>query len=1039
MRARINSLRLSLEILEQRLAPASASLLQAYGQLPISFEANAGETASQVQYLAHGSGYALFLTSTSAVLSLENSGTNAANASKPPTTVMRSAPTTVTGLALRMNLVGGNPNAAVLGLDKLPGTSNYFIGNDPSQWHTGIANYTKVEYQNAYAGVNLIYYGNQQQLEYDFVVAPGADPGSIRFAVQGADSLSIDDKGNLILHTAIGDVLEHAPVIYQDIGGVRQAVAGQFVLLGNKEVGFQIGAYDASFPLTIDPVLSYSTYLGGSTNDSGQSIAVDGSGNAYITGSTESTNFPTTTGAFQTSHASDSGHDDAFITKMNASGTALVYSTYLGGNGSDYGVGIAVDNSGNAYVTGPTQSTNFPTTSGTFQTSYGGGSYDTFVSKLNASGTGLVYSTYLGGNNYDYGYGVAVDGSGNAYITGNTVSTNFPTTAGAFQTSFGGGSFDFFVTKLNASGTSLAYSTYLGSDNTSSSIHSIAVDGSGNAYVTGYTTSTNFPTTSGAFQTTLHGGTNAFVTKLNTGGTGLVYSTYLGGNTTDVGESIAVDGSGNAYVTGYTTSTNFPTTSGAFQTSYGEDYDAFVTKLNASGSGLVFSTYLGGISLDVGESIAVDGSGNTYVTGATYSTDFPTTADPLQASFGGGSYDAFITKMNASGTALVYSTYLGGNGYDGGAGIAVDESGNAYVTGDTGSTNFPTTAGAFQTSFSSGYRCAFVAKLALPSSTTTTLTDNGPNPSTYGQAVSFAVTVSGGTTINGETVYIEDASNANAVVASPTLSGNTVTFTISDLSIGTHNLFAVYNGDDNNAASNSSATPVTQVINEPAPAVASVVVNGGAPAYTDSFGNSFSLAGQNSVVEQILVTFNEAVTLDAGAFTITNNHAGVTVVSGPDPNTLAVNAIQTPVYGSGNTQWIVTFYGPGTTPIPYGAGNVIKDGLYILNTIGSKVHASGLTATTTHSGFWALYGDTTYHHISGVDFNIGAGYVGDGYSDASIGSGDFAAFKACYNSDSTNDYAPPSYNVEFDANLDGSDASSDFVQFKNNYNADWEF
>jgi Beta-propeller repeat len=581
-----------MERLEDRLSPAAglaasnSQLLADYGQLPLSFEANEGQTAAQVRFLTQANGGTLFLTSSGAVLSLTKPVGQtflSANPAIPESgqTGMSAPPNATDGIALALDLVGANPNAAVVGLDPLPGISNYFIGNDPSQWHTNIPNYSKVEYQNVYAGINLVYYGNQQQLEYEYQLAPGADPSQIRFAVQGAERLSIDAKGDLVLHTAIGDVLEHAPVIYQEIAGVQKRVSGQFVLLGNNEVGFQVGSYDATLPLVIDPVLSYSTYLGGNNFDGANGIAVDGSGDAYVIGSTKSANFPITTGAFQTSYGG-SGNFEAFVTKLNASGTGLVYSTYLGGNNGDDGYGIAVDASGNAYVTGETSSANFPTIPGAFQTSYGGGG-DAFVTKLNASGTGLVYSTYLGGSSGDNGYGIAVDGSGNAYVTGYTGSNNFPTTPGAFQTSYGGGPYDAFVTKLNATGTALVYSTYLGGNDSDYGM-GIALDSSGNAYVAGETKSTNFPTTADAFQSSYGGGAtyDAFVTKLNASGTGLVYSTYLGGNSLDYGRAIAVDGSGNVYVAGETSSNNFPTTTGAFQTSYGGggEPDGFVAKFS---------------------------------------------------------------------------------------------------------------------------------------------------------------------------------------------------------------------------------------------------------------------------------------------------------------------------------------------------------------------------------------------------------------------------------------------------------------------------
>jgi hypothetical protein len=690
------------ESLEDRLAPTAATasnqeLLQSYGQLPMSFEVNAGQTDGRVRYLARGSGYALFLTSMGAVLNLESVAAvgRIANPSYSFSPDSSAEPTSVTGVALAMNLIGASADVSVTGLDQLPGTSNYFIGNDPSRWHTNIANYGQVAYQGVYPGINLLYYGNQQQLEYDFVVGPGADPSNIRFAIQGADSISLDAEGNLVLSPALGDVLEHAPVVYQEVSGVRQAVAGQFMLLGQDEVGFKLGTYDSSRPLTIDPVLSYSTYLGGSGgpysvtfpwSDESYGIAVDGAGNAYVSGITDSIDFPTTAGAYQTSLI-DTG--DAFVTKFNASGTALVYSTYLGGMTYGFFDKIAVDSAGSAYITGVTSATDFPTTPGAYETSFQGGFADAFVTKLNATGTGLIYSTYLGGSGGDYGNDIAVDGAGNAYVTGDTSSTNFPTTGGAFRTRLAG-SQNAFVTKLNATGTALVYSTLIGGNGSGGDgAFGIALDGSSNAYVTGFTSSSNFPTTAGAYQTQnpVNGSTSginrsAFVTKLNATGSALIYSTYLGGGAgPDTGKAIAVDGSGNAYVTGTTGGASFPTTPGAYQRT---PAFVFVTKLNATGTALSYSTYLGNSS---GWSIAVDGSGDAYA---------------------GGS---LLTKLNAGGTALIYSTSVMSTGSGDTYGVALDPSGSVYVTGWTSSTTFPTTSGAYQTSLA-GTTNAFLAKFA---------------------------------------------------------------------------------------------------------------------------------------------------------------------------------------------------------------------------------------------------------------------------------------------------------------------------------------
>jgi len=454
-------------------------------------------------------------------------------------------------------------------------------------------------------------------------------------------------------------------------------------------------------------VLTYSTYLNGSGDDLGYGIALDASGNAYVTGSTTSPNFPTTAGAFDTTVSST----DVFVTKFNPAGSAPVYSTYLGGGLYDEGRGIAVDADGNAYVTGYTTSSNFPTTVGAFHTTLVG-QFDAFVTKLNPTGSALVYSTYLGGNGGEYGNGIAVDAAGNAYVTGETGSTDIVATAGAFQ-STPGGQTDVFVAKLNPAGSALIYFTYLGgADGDAGS--GIALDASGNAYVMGYTSSSNFPTTTGALQTTFAGGFyDAFVTKLDPAGSTLVYSTYLGGSGRDIGNAIAVDTDGNAYVTGSTESVDFPRTLGAFQTTIAGtgSTNAFVTKLDAAGAALVYSTYLSGGRGETGNGIAVDTAGNAYVTGLTASINFPVTRGAFQPNFGGVD-DVFVTKLNAAGSALVYSTYLGGTNVDVGSGIAVDATRNAYVAGYTRSTDFRTTAGAFQSAFGGGTFDAFVAKIS---------------------------------------------------------------------------------------------------------------------------------------------------------------------------------------------------------------------------------------------------------------------------------------------------------------------------------------
>src|SRR3989449_4869999 len=498
-------------------------VLESYGKLPLSFEANHGQTDRRVKFLSRGRGYSLFLTSNETVLSLSKPATPTAQR-RMDTVAMRQEGAenkAITTTVLRMRLVDANPAADISGLEELPGKSNYFIGNDPKKWRTSVPNYARVKYRDIYPGVDLVYYGNQREIEYDFLVAPGGDPKAIRLGMEGAKKAVIDAQGDLVLHTDDGDVRLQKPTVYQEVDGAKQAIAGHYVLRDERQAGFEIGSYDANKTLVIDPVLAYSTYLGGSTIDQGFGIAVDSAGNAYVAGDTISTNFPTTPGAFQTTFGGPfCCMGDAFVTKLNALGSGLVYSTYLGGGGNDQGNGIAVDSAGHAYVTGFTLSTNFPTTPGAFQTASGGGP-DAFVTKLNALGSGLVYSTYLGGSGDDEGNGIAVDSAGNAYVTGLTfsfpASNNFPTTPGAFQTtSFLGVP---FVTKLNPTGSALVYSTYLevfGGFFVDEGL-GIAVDSVGNAYVTGETFTFNpFPTTPGAFQTTSGGGLqDAFVTKLN--------------------------------------------------------------------------------------------------------------------------------------------------------------------------------------------------------------------------------------------------------------------------------------------------------------------------------------------------------------------------------------------------------------------------------------------------------------------------------------------------------------------------------------------
>jgi hypothetical protein len=786
-------------------------IVETYGKLPLSFEANQGQTDRQVKFFSRGRSYALFLTSNEAVLSLRKGKVNSkgqmtktesrASSSadsffksatfpaffRPPAAKFEESSDALltatdnepqaTSSVLRMKLIGANALAKTVGLDELPGKSNYFIGNDPNKWRTNVSNYSKVEYQNVYPGVDLVYYGNQRQLEYDFIVAPGSDPSRIRLKFRGAGTLRIDDEGDLLLGAEGEELRLQKPRVYQEADGTRKAVEGRFWMAGANTISFRVPDYDRSKPLVIDPVLVYSTYLGGSDDDNARGIAVDSLGNAYVTGGTVSTNFPT----MNPLQPANAGYYDAFVAKLNLTGSALVYSTYLGGSSLDYGHGIAVDSLGNAYVTGLTESADFPTANA-LQPRIGGGT-NAFVAKLNPTGSALVYSTYLGGSEDDEGFAIAVGSSGNAHVTGITASIDFPT-VNPLQPTYGGGGYDAFVAEFNSAGSALVYSTYLGGSDLDYGF-GIAVDSSGNAYVTGSTYSTNFPTAN-PLQPTIHGISDGFVAKLNATGSALVYSTYLGGSSFETGSGIAVDSSGDAYVTGWTDSADFPTTN-PLQPTYGGDEDVFVVKLNAAGSALVYSTYLGGSLQDDGEGIAVDSLGNAYVTGLTRSANFPT-MNPLQVA-NGSNYEAFVAELNPAGAALVYSTYLGGQDFIPGGGdsqigfgIAVDSLGNAYVTGATSTTDFPM-MNPLQPTYGGGSYDAFVTKIngAVDNIPPTTVATASPGPNINGwNNTNVTVTLNATDNPGGSGVkQIQFALSGAQNLGWQTVAGNTASVTIS--------------------------------------------------------------------------------------------------------------------------------------------------------------------------------------------------------------------------------------------------------------------
>ncbi len=756
-----------------RLQQASAQSLQPvsiYNQIPLTFEPNLGQTDNRVKYLARGKGYTLFLTRDEAVFSLApaRSGSSTAPASA----------------VLRTRFVGANLNPMIEGVSGLPAKSNYFLGSDPAKWRVGVPRYSKVRYSKLYPGTDLIYYGRDGQLEYDLVLAAGADPHRIRFAVSGVDQLNLNAQGDVALTIGSSQVTMRKPFVYQEVAGEKHAVKADYVLLSKDEVGLQIGPYDSGKSLVVDPALVYSGYLGGSGSDGAWASAVDSHGNAYLTGGTVSVDFPITSGVVQSTYGGtgncNSGQDfgcgDVFVTKFNSKGTALVWSTYLGGSDKENGVSIVVDKSSNVYVGGSTHSANYPVTAGAFQTSLKGHK-NGFISKLNSNASSLLYSTYLGGSGGDDVIGIAVDSSGNPYAVGHATSSDFPVTAGAFQTKCkpcGLGGSNAFITKLNSTGSALIYSTYLGGSAGDIGT-SIAVDSSGNAYVTGETVDADFPTlnpiqaTFGGGGTSCNGNTNvpcgdAFVTKLNSTGMALVYSTYLGGSGEDGGVAIKIDSTGAAYVAGETDSSNFPTTAGAFQTKFGGGSagctntgftcgDAFVTKVNSTGSAWTFSTYLGGSGDDgIAFGLAVDSSKNVHLAGITDSSNFPVTANATQPTFGGGTNpcpvgatcgDAFRTTLNSTGSSLVFSTFLGGSSDDGALGMALDGNGYAYVVGATFSTNFPIAGKPFQTtckSCSGGIPDAFLTKIGP--SADLKLTNSAPGSVPSGSTLTYTIVVS---------------------------------------------------------------------------------------------------------------------------------------------------------------------------------------------------------------------------------------------------------------------------------------------------------
>jgi hypothetical protein len=669
-----------------------AAIRESFGKLGLSFIENRGQADARVKYYVQSPAHSLYFTPDGHTLRLGRDGK---------------------AHVVNVELV----DAAASGIEPLqplPGVVSYFKG-PKEQWHTAIPTSGRIGYVAPWPGIDLAYDGHGGKLESIYTVAPHADPSLIRLRYSGQDSLALDDAGNLVYGTSVGQVTETAPVAYQDVDGTRVPVAARYALLDPDTVGFEVAAYDAGRALIIDPTLIYAGFIGGGGTDLGTSIAIDSAGNAYVTGSTASTeaSFPIAVGPDLTQN----GNNDAFIAKVSADGTTLLYAGFLGGSGVGYAFSIAVDGAGSAYVAGGTASTEttFPETVGPDLT-YNGGTADGYVAKLSADGTSLVYAGYIGGSGLDQCYGIAVDGSGNAYVTGQTDSTeaSFPEVGGP-DLIYNGGTRDAFVAKVSADGTSLVYAGYIGGSGYDFG-GGITVDGAGSAYVAGYTdsTETTFPETVGP-DLTQNGDYDAFVAKVSVSGSALTYAGFIGGSAGDFANGIGVDSAGNAYVVGETSSTQatFPDVGGPDLTHNGGS-DAFVAKVNTGGDALVYAGYIGGSGDDYGNDVEVDDAGYAYVIGLTDSTEatFPERVGPDLTQNGG--IDAYVASVSATGRGLSYAGFIGGSADDDGRGIAVDGAGYAYVTGQTASTaaTFPETGGPDLTQ--NGGSDAFVAKLSPP-------------------------------------------------------------------------------------------------------------------------------------------------------------------------------------------------------------------------------------------------------------------------------------------------------------------------------------
>jgi hypothetical protein len=752
-----------------------------FGQLPFQFESNAGQTSPEVKFLSHAPGGTFFFTSSGVVLSLSTMSeerNNDPDFRAPNTTQPQQAKAVLAAAVgepqsevVRLAFIGSNPDVSITGNTILPGKVNYFIGADPAEWHSNLPAYGDVTYSGLYSGIDLSYGGKGGNLKGTYTVAPGVDPNLIRWQYTGASNPQTSVSNEGMLQVQVGGsqpftITEQAPVAWQEIAGERIPVAVRYLVAADGSVGFALGAYDRTQPLTIDPTLTYSTYLGGNWAEYGFGIAADSAGNFYVVGMTNSTNFPTVN-AYQ---GSNRGIDDVIVAKFNSAGQPI-YITYLGGNHVDWGLDITADADGNAYITGFTASTNFPVANA-YQPTSGGGAYDAFITKLNPTGSALVFSTYLGGNDNENSHGsgaqsgaIALDANGNIYVTGYTDSTNFPV-LNAIQPNLVNIE-DAFITKFNPAASAIIWSTYLGGVRNDQP-KGIAVDSAGNVVIAGFTTSDNYPTVN-AYQSSLLGTYDAFVSKINAAGSALIYSTYFGGHDyeyVDEAADVAVDPQGNAYITGFTGSWDLPIAGAAFQPEYGGGVDGFVSKFTPTG-GLSYSTFLGGDWGDGATSIAVNSAGEAFVMGSTQSENFPT-MNPLIAQLR-GSEDAYVTHLNAAGSGVIFSTYFGGSDnreMQGPGAIAIDQNNTIYITGNTESSDFPTTSNAYQP-FRASVEDAFISRISENNPTPTPI---APSPTPPVCIVGdYAITQSMGAVLVRGTTFLpnSDCDNCTAPMVLP--------------------------------------------------------------------------------------------------------------------------------------------------------------------------------------------------------------------------------------------------------------------------------